>query len=279
MKLFETIYKYRQIILIIIYLYVMMAYVKSDDYTTMMILTATTALIICKTTKNQIEGLTSENVDENTAELTETSNELQRIIRGSQPVKVGLNIPGVSPEEIKSNSGEIGENKNTDPENYKKQEERIVKEARSGEVKDGPKGVGKEIPDIEGPKGDPINKDVKLVQLKDVYRIGPFDGVCLESIVKKKDHQTVSNEDLDVYQGVQSPIQSVKTQDTALTGPTIDGDKDSIQKMAMFGNNKGNTECCEESPYMGRGVGCMCLTNKQKKFIGTRGFNTNETGF
>ena len=101
MKLFETIYKYRQIILILIYLYVMMAYVKSDDYTTMMILTAATALILCKTTKNQIEGLTSENVDENTVELTETSNELQRIIRGGKPVNVGVPLPNISPSRSK----------------------------------------------------------------------------------------------------------------------------------------------------------------------------------
>ena len=49
--------------------------------------------------------------------------------------------------------------------------------------------------------------------------------------------------------------------------------------MAMFGNNKGNNECCDDSPYMARGVGCVCLTEKQKRFIGTRGFNTAETGF
>ena len=98
-------------------------------------------------------------------------------------------------------------------------------------------------------------------------------------IFKKKEHETIPNEELDVYQGVQGPIQSVKTQENALTGPTIDGDKDSVQKMAMFGNNKGNNECCDESPYMARGVGCVCLTEKQKRFIGTRGFNTAETGF
>ena len=66
--------------------------------------------------------------------------------------------------------------------------------------------------------------------MKDVYKIGPFDGVCLNSIVKKKEHETIPNEELDVYQGVQGPIQSVKTQENALTGPTIDGDKDSVQK-------------------------------------------------
>ena len=115
--------------------------------------------------------------------------------------------------------------------------------------------------------------------MKNIHKIGPFDGVCLDSIVKAKDHQTVKNEELDVYQGVQGPIHSIKSQDHVLTGPTIDGDKESIQKMAMFGNNMGNTECCEESPYMARGVGCVCLTEKQKKFIGTRGFNTVENGF
>jgi len=274
MKLFETLYKYRQIILILIYLYILLNYVKSNDYITMMLLTATTALILCKTTKNQIEGL----VDSN---MQSTSSELESVLRGEQPIEAGVPISGVSGPRsgVNAEDGTIDKNDSDNPQDYKKDSEQIIKDARSGELKDGPKGVGKEIPEIEGPKGDPINKDVKLVQLKDVYKIGPFDGVCLDSIVKKKEHETVSNEELDVYQGVQGPIQSVKTQENALSGPTIDGDKESVQKMAMFGNNRGNNECCDESPYMARGVGCVCLTEKQKRFIGTRGFNTAETGF
>ena len=42
MKLFETIYKYRQIILILVYLYILLNHVKSNDYVTMMLLTAST---------------------------------------------------------------------------------------------------------------------------------------------------------------------------------------------------------------------------------------------
>tara|TARA_B100000029_G_scaffold79158_2_gene70661 strand:- start:8966 stop:9790 length:825 start_codon:yes stop_codon:yes gene_type:complete len=274
MKLFETLYKYRQIILILIYLYILLNYVKPNDYITMMLLTATTALILCKTTKNQIEGVVNSN-------MQNTSNELKQVLRGEQPTEAGVPISGesISSSTVNAEDGTIDKNDSDNPQDYKKDSEQIIKDARSGELKDEPKGVGKEIPEIEGPKGDPINKDVKLVQLKDVYKIGPFDGVCLNSIVKKKEHETIPNEELDVYQGVQGPIQSVKTQENALTGPTIDGDKDSVQKMAMFGNNKGNNECCDESPYMARGVGCVCLTEKQKRFIGTRGFNTAETGF
>lgn len=273
MKLFETLYKYRQIILILIYLYILLNYVKSNDYITMMLLTATTALILCKTTKNQIEG-----VENN---MMSVSNEIDQVLRGQQPIEAGVNLLGSSipSSGVNAEDGTIDKNDSDNPQDYKKDREQIIKDSRSGELKDGPKGVGKEIPEIEGPKGDPINKDVKLVQLKDVYKIGPFDGVCLNSVVKKKEHETVSNEDLDVYQGVQGPIQSVKTQENALSGPTIDGDKESVQKMAMFGNNRGNNECCDESPYMARGVGCVCLTEKQKRFIGTRGFNTAETGF
>ena len=272
MKIFETIYKYRQIILILVYLYILLNHVKSNDYVTMMLLTAATALILCKTTKNQIEGL-AENDN-----IETTSNKLSEVLRGHQPPEAGLPIMGLSSEVKPGEDGTISEN-NKKPTDYKKEREDIIKDAKSGDFSEGPKGVGKEIPEIEGPKGDPINKDVKLVQLKDVYKIGPFDGVCLDSIVKKKEYETVTNEELDVYQGAQGPIQSVKTQENALTGPTIDGDKESIQKMAMFGNNKGNNECCDDSPYMARGVGCVCLTEKQKRFIGTRGFNTAETGF
>ena len=272
MKLFETLYKYRQIILILVYLYTLLNYVKSNDYVTMMLLTATTALILCKTTKNQIESFQNN--------IQDTSNELENVLKGNQPREAGVPIPGVSsPTTGDLKDGTIDENISDKPTDYKKEREEIVNDARSGEFKEGPKGVGKEIPEIDGPKGEPINKDVKMVQLKDVYKIGPFDGICLSSLVKKKDHKTVNNEELDVYQGTQGPIQSVKTQENSLTGPTIDGDKDSIQKVSMFGNNKGNNECCDESPYMARGVGCVCLTEKQKKFIGTRGFNTSENGF
>lgn len=278
MQIFETLYKYRQIIIMLIYLYILFFHIKPNDYLTMLILTATTAVILCKITKNQIEG--NKNIEETNNELSDVLNNISSAIDSTSPETPNEELNETNDAESTENEKIVDEYKGRNQyEDYERERADIERDSKETKFNEGPKGTGPEIPKVEELKGEQINKDVKLLQLKNIHKIGPFDGVCLSSIVKAKDHQVVSNDQLDVYQGSQSPIQSVKTQDNVLTGPTIDGEKGSIQRLAMFGNNKGNNECCDESPYMARGVGCVCLTNKQKKYLGTRGFNTNETGF
>ena len=66
----------------------------------------------------------------------------------------------------------------------------------------------------------------------------------------------------------------ILTSQDVLKGPTVDGTKDTPQKLTMFANNKVNFKCCGESPFT-TSSGCICLTDNQKEFIRSRGFNKN----
>jgi len=103
--------------------------------------------------------------------------------------------------------------------------------------------------------------------------MGPYDGLCISSD-KFMENNLISNENLVTYFGFQIPQQHVSSQDI-LKGPTIDGKKDSPQKLTMFANNKTSINCCGESPYM-TSTGCVCLTENQRRFIQSRGFNKTE---
>ena len=114
----------------------------------------------------------------------------------------------------------------------------------------------------------PEEVDVKPFEL--VNRMGPYDGLCLSSIENKVSHELVSNDELRTYLGVQGPLQSVQTDDNVLTGPSLDGET-SDNKLAILSNNKASLDCCD-SQYS-TSTGCVCLTDKQKKYIKSRGFN------
>ena len=123
----------------------------------------------------------------------------------------------------------------------------------------------------------PSSKKEDFKQTKDIivkdhkFRVGPYDSLCLTGD-KYKDPGYVQNDVLKTYFGVQGPVQVVSSQPSDNIGPTIDGDKDSPQKLSMFSNNKTSFNCCHESPYMSS-TGCVCLTEKQREYIRTRGFN------
>ena len=116
-----------------------------------------------------------------------------------------------------------------------------------------------------------MEEDPKIKVVDNNFRIGPYDSLCISSD-KLHDPGYVENDELRTYFGVQGPVQIVNPHDNELKGPTIDGDDDSPQKMAMFSNNKTSFNCCHESPFMSSN-GCICLTEKQREFIRTRGFN------
>ena len=118
----------------------------------------------------------------------------------------------------------------------------------------------------------PEEVDVKPFEL--VNRMGPYDGLCLNSIENKVSHELVSNDELRTYLGVQGPLQSVQTDDNVLTGPSLDGET-SDNKLAILSNNKASLDCCD-SQYS-TSTGCVCLTDKQKKYIKSRGFNKSST--
>jgi len=53
--------------------------------------------------------------------------------------------------------------------------------------------------------------------------------------------------------------------------PTIDGDKNSPQKMFMLAHNQSSPKCCPSTFSTDRG--CVCLTKKQSNYINGRGGN------
>ena len=116
-------------------------------------------------------------------------------------------------------------------------------------------------------------EEIKMTSSDDKFRMGPYDGLCISSD-KFMDNEIIDNDDLVAYFGFQIPPQHVKTSQDVLKGPTVDGQKDSPQKLSMFANNKTSLNCCGESPYM-TSTGCVCLTDNQRSFIQSRGFNTN----
>jgi hypothetical protein len=54
--------------------------------------------------------------------------------------------------------------------------------------------------------------------------------------------------------------------------PNVDGDINSDRSMYIFAYNKCRPECCNHSPYS-CDRGCICLTQKQKGFLSSRGYN------
>ena len=47
-----------------------------------------------------------------------------------------------------------------------------------------------------------------------------------------------------------------------------------VKQLENQANNKINFKCCGESPFT-TSSGCICLTDNQKEFIRSRGFNKN----
>lgn len=117
-----------------------------------------------------------------------------------------------------------------------------------------------------------ISNDFDIVKVDNLNRMGPYDGLCLSSNNDTDNVDLVTNRDLQSFLGVQGPVQSVDTSNEALSGPTVDGDEKSPQRLFMLANNKASINCCENS-NLSTSNGCICMSNKQKKFINTRGFN------
>jgi len=108
-------------------------------------------------------------------------------------------------------------------------------------------------------------------------RIGPYDGLCIRTLNQKfrdlSKNGLVSNDDLMTYLGVQGPVQNVVSDDSDLSGPTVDGDPNSPQRLFMFANNTASLNCCPSTFSTDRG--CVCSTEKQDDLIRRRGFNNN----
>ena len=132
------------------------------------------------------------------------------------------------------------------------------------------KKVGKEGFDNPPPPSPGSNV---VRQLPD--NMGAYDGLCLqtgnrESWMKTPDETAlVPNNALFTYLSSQGPLKPVFTDNSALTGPPVDGHPDSDKKMFMFANNRTSPNCCP-STYT-TSTGCVCTTKNQRDFVASRG--------
>lgn len=101
-------------------------------------------------------------------------------------------------------------------------------------------------------------------------RMGPYDGLCVRNLSKVVD-DLVPNDKLVNYFGNQIPVQNVVSDNSVLSGPNVDGDKNSPQRLSMLANNYASLNCCPSTYSTDKG--CVCLTKKQTDFLSRRGYN------
>jgi len=132
-------------------------------------------------------------------------------------------------------------------------------------------------PITSGVKDTIIKTEPSMSPLDLKYKMGPYDGLCVRTLNNQfKDlskNKLVPNDTLMSYLGVQGPVQNVSTDDAYLSGPTVDGEADSPQRLFMFANNAASPSCCPST--FSTSTGCVCSTEKQDDYIRRRGFNND----
>lgn len=96
------------------------------------------------------------------------------------------------------------------------------------------------------------------------------------------DHGLIEPSKMEINQGIPIPqkyVPSVQERNNGLNPelPSVDGARNGDKSMYMFSYNKCKPECCIDSPYSCSG-GCVCMTDKQYNFIGSRGDNHGPNG-
>lgn len=271
----------KKILIVCIFSYILFFQIDTDEFHLMIILSVITAVISHIFIKNDLyEGQTNDSIQftaeeeemrrqqqiEESGETTEETTTEETTT--TEDVPVASNTPFVSAEYVRLRDEarkEDGDLEITEP------DESVTPVLTEN---DSPEGTGPTEPEGTSDKEMFEEKEkVKMKAVNDKFRMGPYDGLCISS-EKLMDNNIVDNKDLVTYFGFQIPPSYVSSQDI-LTGPTVDGKKDSPQKLSMFANNKTSLNCCKESPFM-TSTGCICLTDDQRKFIQTRGFNKTE---
>ena len=249
----------QKLFIIISFSYVLFFHIEKDQHHLMIIL----ALITCIVSHIFLQDDIYEGVD-NSVQFTASEEEARRAASAAtdpaatDTIPIPSNTPFVTAEYV-----------------------RLREEARK---KDGPAGPtmvtendspdGADSDEHESSSNEAMFEEkekVRMVAADDKFRMGPYDGLCISSD-KFMENELIKNEELVTYFGFQIPPHHVKTAQDVLKGPTVDGQKDSPQKLSMFANNKTSLNCCSESPYM-TSTGCVCLTDHQRNFIQSRGFN------
>lgn len=105
----------------------------------------------------------------------------------------------------------------------------------------------------------------------------PYDGLCLKTgndeYWKRSPDDTpfLPDETLYTYLGSEGPIKMKISDQSALSGPPVDGVDGSPTKMFMFANNRSSPACCPST--FSTSTGCVCSTKNQRQYVASRGSN------
>ena len=258
----EILKKNMNILIIALYGYILFYKIKKDDYVSMAILTLFTAVFIMQRRKSSCEGFDKDGGSGKNSDIDKEDYVKKGISRGAgsgDKKSTGLNV------------NKSGDKKSTGL-NKKKAGTANIQLERMAGTNENVKAQGSD--DIkEKSMNMKLNEEVNDIKTyDDSIRIGAYDGLCLSSIQKKQNNELITNDELNTYYGHHLPQQAKKTSDDILTGPSIDGSEESPTKLAIFSNNKTSLNCCGDSPFSTT-TGCVCLSEKQKKYIQHRGFN------
>ena len=239
----DYILKNKNIVIIVIYAYLLVTYIDEDDYFRMLTLTFFTGLLLCKL-RNNVEGV--ENPDTDTAQDQDTAQD-----------KEEKKIEDTNKEEKKIEYTDKEEKKIEDTDKEVKKIEDTNKE-------------GKKIADTNKKV---IGSVTIKNPLKNMEPMGPYDGLCISGLEKNNNLKLLTSKEVKTYFGSPGPEKDVLSGEGEPDGPSVDGSEDSPHRLSMFANNKVSVGCCLESPFSSSN-GCVCLTEKQKSFIQNRGISS-----
>jgi len=252
----DTLKKNIHILIVTLYGYILFYKIKKKDYTSMILLTLFTAILILQLRKKSIiEG-----------------QEMGGQIDTSKYVDTGGEKEGAGKQGGAGKKGGAGKQAGTVGIDRKKIGTNNMPLKQMPATNENVKALG-EVAAETTEMNMKLNDESKNIKtFDDSIRIGAYDGLCLSSIQKQRTNEIITNEELNTYFGHHLPRATKKTSDDILSGPSVDGSEGSPTKLSIFANNKTSLNCCGDSPFSTT-TGCVCLTEKQKKFIQNRGFN------
>ena len=118
-----------------------------------------------------------------------------------------------------------------------------------------------------------VNNDPGLLY----NNVSAYDGLCLKTGNPEPWRHSpvnvplVSDSNLFTVQGHDTPLKPVLSDPSSLSGPPIDGDPKSPNKMFMLANNQSSPMCCPST--ISTSTGCVCTTDKQMDYVAARGNN------
>ena len=224
------------LVIIGIYAYVLLFHVKENEYMTMLLLTASTCMSICYIKKK------------------------------------GLRLPTIEGQANKCSREQVFEGYEG-YEGEKMSSDKLLTDHQHQGKGSGVRGAGREGFDNAEQPSTPAKELVRQVP----GNMSAYDGLCLQSgnseswMKTPSDTGLIPNDNLFAFLSSQGPLKPVFTDNSALTGPPIDGQEGSDKKMFMLANNRSSPNCCPST--FTTSTGCMCTTKEQRDFVSSRGNN------